>query len=164
VLIERATGRALVTDFGIARAIERAADIAAVTSTGLTLGTPTYMSPEQGAGEVNLDGRSDVYSLGCVLHELITGSPPFVGKNLRSIIAQHMTEPPPRLRSLRPDAPDNVQRLLDRMLAKAPRARLSAPSVVSVLDGRPIPESDDVRAGRWSPILDATARFWRRFT
>jgi serine/threonine protein kinase len=164
VLIERATGRGLVTDFGIARAIERAADISTLTSTGLTLGTPTYMSPEQAAGELDIDGRSDVYSLGCVLHELVTGTPPFVGKNMRAIIAQHMTEPAPRLRIARPDAPEHVQRLLDRMLAKAPHDRLSATNVLAVLDGRSIPDSDAAPAGRWSPIRDATARLWRRFT
>jgi serine/threonine-protein kinase len=123
ILIERETGRAVVTDFGIARAIERAADITTVTSTGLTLGTPTYMSPEQAGAEKHLDGRSDIYSLGCVLYEMLAGVAPFNGPTARAIIARHMTEPPPPIRIVRPDLPEGVEVLLKRMLAKVPAAR-----------------------------------------
>jgi TolB-like protein/tetratricopeptide (TPR) repeat protein len=125
ILIERDTGRAVVTDFGIARAIERAADITTVTSTGLTLGTPTYMSPEQAGAEKNLDGRSDIYSLGCVLYEMLAGAPPFTAPTARAIIARHMTEPPPPIRVVRPDVPLGAAMLIERMLAKVPAARLA---------------------------------------
>jgi serine/threonine-protein kinase len=123
ILLERQSGRAVVADFGIARAIERAADISAVTSTGLTLGTPTYMSPEQASADHDIDGRSDIYSLGCVLYEMLAGEPPFSGATARAIIARHVTEPPPSIRLARPDLPEGVDALLQRMLAKAPARR-----------------------------------------
>ena len=123
ILIERETGRAVVTDFGIARAIERAADENSVTSTGFTLGTPTYMSPEQAGAERDLDGRSDIYSLGCVLYEMLAGAPPFTGPSVRSIIARHMTEPPPDVGIARPDLPSGARVLVRRMLAKSRDAR-----------------------------------------
>jgi eukaryotic-like serine/threonine-protein kinase len=123
ILIEGETGRAVVTDFGIARAIEQAADLTTVTSTGLTLGTPTYMSPEQAGAEKHLDGRSDIYSLGCVLYEMLAGVPPFSGPTARAIIARHITEAPPPIRVVRPDLPGGVELLLQKMLAKVPAAR-----------------------------------------
>jgi serine/threonine-protein kinase len=135
ILLERSSGHAVVTDFGIARAIEKAADIARVTSTGLTLGTPTYMSPEQAAAEHDLDGRSDIYSLGCVLYEMLTGEPPFTGPTARVIIARHVQEPPPDVRIVRPDLPKEIGTLLQRMLAKAPAARFpTAAALASALD------------------------------
>ena len=133
ILIERETGRPVVTDFGIARAIERAADDSAVTSTGFTLGTPTYMSPEQAGAERDVDGRSDIYSLGCVLYEMLAGTPPFVGPNARSIIARHMTEPPPDVGIVRPDLPPGARVLLKRMLAKSRNARPA--TAAALIDG-----------------------------
>src|SRR5437867_2365980 len=137
ILIESATGRAVVTDFGIARAIEKAADISSVTSTGLTLGTPTYMSPEQAGAEKHVDGRSDIYSLGCVLYEMLAGMPPFTGSTARSIIARHMTEPPPPIRVVRPDLPEGVVRLIDRMLAKVPSGRFANATKLAVALEKP---------------------------
>ena len=131
ILIERETGRAVVTDFGIARAIERAAELTSVTSTGLTLGTPTYMSPEQAGAEKHVDGRSDIYSLGCVLYEMLAGVPPFTGPTARAIIARHMTEPPPPIRVVRPDLPIGASALLERMLAKVPAGRPSSATALS---------------------------------
>ena len=113
----------LVTDFGIARAIERSADIPSVTSTGFTLGTPLYMSPEQGAAERFIDGRSDVYSLGCVFYEMLAGEPPFTGVTAQAIIVRHMSEAPRSLRVVRPDVPQAVQDGVERALAKVPAAR-----------------------------------------
>ena len=130
ILIERATGHALITDLGIARAIEKAADIQSVTSTGLTLGTPTYMSPEQAAADRNLDGRSDIYSLGCVLYEMLSGDPPFTGPTARSIIARHIQEPPPNIRVTRPDLAKPVQDVIEKMLAKAPDERFASAELV----------------------------------
>jgi serine/threonine-protein kinase len=159
ILIERATGRAVVTDFGIARAIERAADITTVTSTGLTLGTPTYMSPEQAAADRDLDGRSDIYSLGCVLYEMLAGVPPFTGPTARAIIARHMTEAPPSLRIVKPDLPVGAGVLLERMLAKAREARpATASALVDAIDHYETltPEPPVHRR-----LVDGLARVWR---
>jgi len=123
ILIERGTGRAVVTDFGIARAIERSADDNSVTSTGFTLGTPTYMSPEQAGAEKDLDGRSDIYSLGCVLYEMLAGGPPFAGPSVRSIIARHMTEPAPDIGLARAELGTGARVLVGSMLAKSRDAR-----------------------------------------
>ena len=162
VLIERASGRALVTDFGIARAIERAADLVSVTTTGLTLGTPTYMSPEQAAAERHIDGRSDVYSLGCVLYELLAGLPPFSGPTARAVIARHMTEPPPKIRAVRPDVPIALEATINRMLAKAPAGRFSAAELLDALDGKPVPEPSVRSAGKRSALRDTAASFLRK--
>ena len=146
ILIERESGRAVVTDFGIARAIERAADISTVTSTGLTLGTPTYMSPEQAGAEKELDGRSDIYSLGCVLYEMLAGAPPFTGPTARAIIARHMTEPPPPILVVRPDLPQSIPRLLDWMLAKLPAGRFA--DAMALLSGLEDPDRLPARVSR----------------
>ena len=91
----------MVTDFGIALAAATAPS-ERLTETGLLVGTPEYMSPEQAAGERTLDARSDVYSLGCVLYELLAGEPPHAGASARSVIARRFTEPAPRVRRVRP--------------------------------------------------------------
>ncbi len=163
VLIERATKRAFVTDFGIARAIQKSADISTVTSTGHTLGTPTYMSPEQAAADANLDGASDVYSLGCVLFELLAGSPPFSGPNERTVIARHMTEPPPHIREIRPEVPPELERTIIRMLAKAPKTRLSASQLIRALNGEIVPDSETSSGGRWAILHDAASRLRQLF-
>jgi serine/threonine-protein kinase len=118
-------GRALVTDFGIARAIEHAADIASVTSTGLTVGTPRYMSPEQAAAERRIDGRSDIYSLACVLYEMLAGEPPFAGSTPRILLARHMHQDPPCVRVVRKDVPEHVEAALLKAMQKAPAARFA---------------------------------------
>jgi serine/threonine protein kinase len=140
ILVERDTGRGLVTDFGIACAIARA-DITNVTSSGLTLGTPTYMSPEQAGAERHIDGRSDIYSLGCVLYEMLAGAPPFTGPNARAVIVRHMTAPPPAVRDVRPELSAGVDRLLLRMLAKEPARRFAnaAQLLVGLHDPEAIP-------------------------
>lgn len=122
ILVDRTTGRALVADFGVARAIARA-EVGRLTSSGVTLGTPVYMSPEQAGAEQELDGRSDIYSLGCVLYEMLAGAPPFTGPNTRVIIVRHMTQPPPSVRAVRPELDESVDRLLASMLAKDRRRR-----------------------------------------
>src|SRR5439155_1223775 len=99
-----ADGHAVIADFGIARAICQSCDGDNVTEVGLTIGTPEYMSPEQAAGDRDLDGRSDVYSLACVIYETLAGEPPFGGASARAIMAKHLSEPPPPLRTRRPDA------------------------------------------------------------
>jgi serine/threonine protein kinase/tetratricopeptide (TPR) repeat protein len=110
-------GEAMVTDFGIALAAD-AAPSERLTEVGLMVGTPEYMSPEQAAGERALDARSDVYSLGCVLYELLAGEPPHTGATARMVIAKRFTEPAPRVRRLRPAVPPAMEHALLRALAR----------------------------------------------
>jgi serine/threonine protein kinase/tetratricopeptide (TPR) repeat protein len=111
---------AYVADFGIARAIS--GTDARLTTAGLSLGTPSYMSPEQIVGEKDLDGRSDVYSLACVLHEMLAGDPPFTGA-AQAIIGAHLTKPPPPLRSVREDVPPGIEAAVLRALGKEAESR-----------------------------------------
>ncbi len=113
--------QALVADFGIAKALE-AEGGERLTQTGFSLGTPAYMSPEQaGAGPV--DGRADIYSLGCVLYEMLAGQPPFTGSSHRAIMARHAVDPVPAIRTVRPAVPVQVERAIDRALQKVPADR-----------------------------------------
>ncbi|MFN2603580.1 MAG: protein kinase [Gemmatimonadaceae bacterium] len=114
-------GEAMVMDFGIAKALS-AAGSENLTQTGMMVGTPAYVSPEQAAGETNLDGRSDQYSLSCVLYEMLTGEKPFTGPTAQAIMAKRFTETVKPVRSLRPNVPENV----DRALAKAMSTDTSA--------------------------------------
>ncbi|HUF35252.1 MAG TPA: protein kinase [Gemmatimonadales bacterium] len=115
-------GHAMVADFGIARALD-AAGGASLTETGLSLGTPCYMSPEQGMGGRALDGRSDLYALGCVLYEMLAGEPPFTGPTAQAILARHAVDPVPSLRTLRPTLSAGLERVIVRSLAKVPADR-----------------------------------------
>jgi tRNA A-37 threonylcarbamoyl transferase component Bud32/tetratricopeptide (TPR) repeat protein len=117
-------GEAVVTDFGIAGAIE-AAGGARLTQTGVVLGTPMYMSPEQASGELMLDARSDVYSLGCVLYEMLAGEPPFTGATGQAIIAKRFTDPVPSARRLRETVPVSVDRAIAKALARTPADRFA---------------------------------------
>src|SRR5437016_2540812 len=123
-------GEAMVTDFGIAKAVSAAA-ADTLTQTGATVGTPAYMSPEQAAGAVELDGRSDVYSLGCVVYEMLAGRPPFVGPTAQAIIAQCFTSSPPPLRTLRDDVPEWTERVVMKALAKEPDDRFATAAQLS---------------------------------
>ena len=121
ILLQR--GVAVVADFGIARALTEASG-QTVTQTGIAVGTPVYMSPEQGGGSKTLDGRSDVYSLGCVVYEMLAGRPPFVGETPQEILAHHALDPVPRLRKLRPEVPIAVEQAITDALAKRPGERV----------------------------------------
>src|SRR5437660_1333100 len=120
-----ADGHAVLADFGIARAIFQAGGDH-VTEVGLAIGTPEYMSPEQAAGDRELDGRCDEYALACVVYEMLAGEPPFSGDSARAIVAKHLSEPPAPLRARRPDAPAAVEQALARALAKAPADRFAS--------------------------------------
>ena len=118
-----AADHAVVADFGIARAIDVAGGDK-LTQTGITLGTPAYMSPEQAAGDPQTDGRSDLYSLGCVLYEMLAGAPPFTGHSAQAILVKHLTEPAPRLTPLR-DVAVSLEQVIRRCLAKAAADRFT---------------------------------------
>ncbi|HEU5041572.1 MAG TPA: serine/threonine-protein kinase [Gemmatimonadales bacterium] len=114
--------QAVVADFGVARAVT-AAGQDRLTETGLALGTPAYMSPEQAAGTRELDGRSDLYALGCVLYEMLAGQPPFLGATAQQLLARHAIDPVPPLRTVRATVPEGVERSVTRALAKVPADR-----------------------------------------
>src|SRR5438477_6551916 len=116
-------GEAVVADFGIARAITQAAGTR-LTETGIPVGTPAYMSPEQASGGGLIDGRSDVYSLGCVLYEMLVGEPPYTGPSAQVVIAKRFTDPVPSVRRLRETIPPAVDEAITRALAKRPEDRL----------------------------------------
>lgn len=119
-----ADGLALLADFGIAQAC-CAVEAERVTEIGIAIGTPEYMSPEQGAGERELGGASDVYSLACVVYEMLAGEPPLRGENARATIAKHVTANPRPIRALRPEVPAPLERALLRALAKDPAGRFA---------------------------------------
>ena len=118
-------GTALVADFGIALAADQAGSDR-LTGTGLVVGTPAYMSPEQTAADRNLDGRSDIYSLGCVLYEMLAGEPPHTGATAQAVIAKTLAEQPRPLRSLRQTVPAHVDAAVHKALQKLPADRFAS--------------------------------------
>jgi serine/threonine-protein kinase len=116
-----ADGTTLVADFGIARAL--GSDDPQLTETGMSVGTPTYMSPEQAAGERTVDGRTDIYSLACVLYEAIAGEPPFTGPTAQAVLMRRFTETPRPLHEVRDTVPPPVEQAISRALARAPADR-----------------------------------------
>ena len=109
-------GHAIVADFGIARAVSEGQR--SITAIGIPLGTPPYMSPEQAQGLENIDHRSDIYALGCMIFEMISGRPPYVGASVGRVIQQHLQAPIPSLRAERPEAPEAIDRIINKALAK----------------------------------------------
>lgn len=138
VLLEFATGRSLLTDFGIAKAL---ASDSVVTASGVIIGTPHYVSPEQAAGDRELDARSDVYSLGVVVYEMLAGGPPFDSTSVQAIFHQHATAPVPPLRPRREDVSEEMEAAIIRALEKEPANRFAeAGEFVKALEqgaGRP---------------------------
>jgi eukaryotic-like serine/threonine-protein kinase len=131
-------GHALVADFGIARALDASTDTS-MTATGVAVGTPAYMSPEQVGGGGRLDARSDLYALACVLYEMLAGEPPFAGPTTAAVLFQRLAKPPPRIRSVRAEVPLELERVLLRGLERDPAARFAS-------------------GGEFSRALDACAR------
>jgi len=145
---------AVVADFGIARAIaEVGGEI--ITEGGLTIGTPEYMSPEQASAERELGAKSDLYSLGCVLYEMLAGEPPFTGPNTRRILARQVAERPRPLRAARPDTPPAVEEAVARLLAKDPRERFdtAAELAAALEDGRTGSPAAGAGAARFIAVL-----------
>jgi TolB-like protein/tRNA A-37 threonylcarbamoyl transferase component Bud32 len=151
-------GAAVVTDFGIAKAISAArtqGDATMLTQTGTSIGTPAYMSPEQAAGDPDIDARADIYALGCMAYELLAGQPPFSGQSAQRIIAAHLTGTPRPVAELRPEVPPALANLVMRCLEKRPADRpQSADEVAQALDGITVSGSGpSASAQRGSPRL-----------
>ena len=155
-------GEAMVTDFGIALAAGGEPG-SRLTSVGLMLGTPAYMSPEQGSGERTLDLTSDIYSLGCVLYELLAGEPPYNGPTAQAVIARRFTDPVPGVRRLRPTVPPAVEQAVKRALATVPADRFrSAGAFADALTARAIdrahsPSIADLPSVAVLPFLNLSA-------
>lgn len=134
IMLQREDGRAMVTDFGIARAADDTTGTR-LTATGVAIGTPAYMSPEQCTGDRAVDGRSDLYSLGVVVYAALVGTPPFAGSNTAALLVKHLTETPRPIREVRPDVPDDLVAIINRLLQKNPADRFQdAASLVTALD------------------------------
>ncbi|HEU5184033.1 MAG TPA: protein kinase [Gemmatimonadaceae bacterium] len=139
-------GHALLADFGVAVALS-SETAEPITDVGLALGTPEYMSPEQASGERNLGVASDIYSLGCVFYEMLTGEPPFRGHNPQATMAMHVTKTPPSSRATRPELPVALDRVLARALAKSPDERYpSVGEFLTSLDASALPRLSTARA------------------
>jgi serine/threonine-protein kinase len=166
ILMDRVTGRTLVSDFGIARAAEGDSRL---TVTGVAVGTPAYMSPEQAVGERDIDGRSDLYSLGVLGYHMLAGELPFAASNTPAMLMKHINEAPRPIRDLRPDVPPGLERAIERAMAKKPDQRwadaaafrdaLSDDSVRPVEPRNTVPPNVDSarpNAGPWSDHVPAT--------
>jgi serine/threonine protein kinase len=139
IIIDEETGRAMVTDFGIARALTDSGD-SRLTATGMAIGTPAYMSPEQSAGDSAIDGRSDLYSLGVVGYQMLCGQPPFVANNTPSMLVKHLSERPIPVDERWPDLPQDLCRAVMMCLEKDPADRFpNAAAFALALDGGSMP-------------------------
>ena len=179
-----ADGHAMLADFGVARACSDADDApgAGLTEVGLAVGTPEYMSPEQASGAADLGTASDLYSLACVLYEMLAGEPPFKGNSPRAVMAKHVTEAPRPVRGMRPEVPLAVERALALALEKDPEQRfastadfvaaLLAPegsaamsptatrsiAVLPFVNASPDPENEYLSDGITDELIDALAK------
>ncbi|SNT59033.1 serine/threonine protein kinase [Asanoa hainanensis] len=143
-LVRTHAGVVKICDFGIAH-LQHVSGQARLTSTAIAMGSTSYMSPEQVNGDP-VDARTDLYGLGCTIHAMLTGAPPFVGVTPLSVVHQHVTQSPPDVRTARPDVPAALARLVDELLAKSPDARPSdADAVLARLAGEPATSAPDVR-------------------
>ncbi len=155
-----ADGHALLMDFGIARLAEGVDT--QLTSTGLTIGTPAYMSPEQAAGEGPIDGRTDLYSLGCVLFEMVSGSPPFHEASTRAMLTRHLIADIPSLEERRPDVPAALVRVVEGALAKDPDARFATAEqmATALVEARNEATTGEHARGRRAPRIRPTGKPW----
>jgi serine/threonine-protein kinase len=151
ILLDESSGRAMVTDFGIARAMEGSTRL---TATGIAVGTPAYMSPEQALGDREVDGRSDVYSLGVLGYQMLTGRLPFSAGNSMALLLKHVSESPRPIGELRTDAPKSLREAVERALMKSPEDRW--PSAASMREA--------LLSDRGSPAWRAEQREPVRYT
>jgi serine/threonine protein kinase len=167
ILIDRVTARPMVTDFGIARAMEGDSRL---TITGSTVGTPAYMSPEQATGERDVDGRSDLYSLAVVGYQMLSGGLPFKATNTPAMLMKHISEPVPPLRVLHRDVPESLATAIERALAKKPSDRWpGAAEFRDAVAATPMPHSPSQHAAPSSvgPVsmprpADRASAAWKR--
>src|SRR5437879_5742648 len=146
IMLDTARGRPLLVDFGIARRLDSEAG-AGLTQTGLVIGTPHYMSPEQALGDPNLGPRSDLYSLGCVLFQMVTGSPPFDGESSQQVVGKHIADPPPAASDVNPKVPRELSDVILRCLQKQPSDRFqSAGELIAALESDKQPSTMRSRA------------------
>jgi eukaryotic-like serine/threonine-protein kinase len=151
-----AAGHALVADFGIARALGDAGE--RLTGTGIMLGTPAYMSPEQSSGEQQLDARSDLYALASVTYEMLAGERPFTGPSAQAVIGKRLSQPPPSVRVIRPSVPDHIDAALRRALAPIPVDRFATTTEFARALTAPAPTSAGIATStrpsrpRWKAI------------
>jgi len=144
-------GQPLVADFGIALALSNAGG-QRITQTGLSLGTPQYMSPEQATGDRVLDARTDIYSLGAVVYEMLTSEPPHTGATAQAVIARVLTERPRDLRTVRPSVPAHVSAAIMTALEKLPADRpASSHDLIAALEGRATPRPGVIREASVAP-------------
>jgi serine/threonine-protein kinase len=147
-------GNAMVTDFGIARALGEAATQGALTTLGIALGTPAYMSPEQIDGSGEIDARADVYALGCVLYEVIAGVPAYPGASPDVILMQHLHQPVPDVRTRRPEVSAAVRGVITTAMAKTPEHRFaSAATMASALEASRAARAQEVDTRRFIAVL-----------
>jgi len=142
-------GHAVLADFGIARAVDEAAS-ERLTGSGFALGTPAYMSPEQAEGRAAMDGRSDLYALGCVLYEMLSGEPPYNGPTPQAILAKKLSEPLPRITVVRETVPPGVEAALRRVLARVPADRFATAEEFAAVLAQP------------ETVRPAAPAWWRR--
>ena len=136
ILIDKDDGRAIVTDFGIARAVQDGAETR-LTATGIAIGTPAYMSPEQAAGDREIDGRADLYALGTLGYQMLAGRLPFEANSTPALLVKQLSEKPLPIVERRPDTPPDLAGIVMRLLEKDPAARFaSADELTAALDGR----------------------------
>jgi serine/threonine-protein kinase len=159
ILLEGPRGRVMVTDFGIAKALSSTSG-ATLTGAGVAIGTPAFMSPEQAAGEREIDGRSDVYSLGVVCFQMLTGDLPFTAPTVAGILMKQITEPAPDIRARRPDVPEDLALAVSRCLEKDPQNRWpSADALRRALESRSVtgyrPTGTSFRGQRHDAPLEA---------
>ena len=165
VLLDGVSGRAMLTDFGVARAFasgnDSDGDTSAVTRTGFVVGSPRYMSPEQAVGERELDGRSDIYSLGLVAYEMFAGSAPFTGSSPMAVLTKQLTEAPPPLAQRRPDLPPEITSTIDRALSKQPGDRwATAEEFARAIEGATpssVPAAASIRASATTVVSQPAA-------
>ena len=151
ILLDAHSGRSMVTDFGIARAMEANSRL---TATGIAVGTPTYMSPEQAVGEREIDGRSDIYSVGVLGYQMLTGRVPFSAGNSMALLLKHVSERPRPITELRPDAPRALREAIERSLMKSPEDRW--PTAAALRDAL---ASNDIPAASWRADQQEPVRY-----
>src|SRR5947209_2808301 len=157
ILLEGSRGRVVVTDFGIAKALSSTTGSATLTATGVAIGTPHYISPEQAAGDRAIDGRSDIYSLGVVAYQMLTGELPFQAPTVPGILMKHITERAPLITDRRPEVPEDLAACVMRSLEKDPEDRWPTAEVLRrALEARSAtlhrPRSSAGRPGRGVPL------------